>query len=148
MLIRLFVISIKCPEYSQDSKNLGLVSNISYALSIQKQKFNSSVSLSYVNINTAGKNILNTGPSMTMTKEWKNSRLRTSINHNSQIRIVNRQNDGYMSNSGATLTLNQKKQSISFSMNYLYNQYKVQSDGVNFKNFSEYRSTISYGIRF
>lgn len=140
-------------DFSQFSSNVmgtsSLMSSVNYSLSIPSQKLTTTGSVAYVKLSTAGRNMQNIGPSFSASKTWKNGKYRTNMNHNSQLRKTNGLNDGIMSNTGLNASaLIHKKQTLNIGLNYLYNQYKTQSDGLNFRNFSEYRVSITYGIRF
>lgn len=139
-------------DYSQFSSAVSgtssLVSSLNYSLSIPAEKLSASGSLSYISLQMMNRNMRNIGPAFTIAKTWKNGLLRTSLNHNSQFRTTNQQNDGAMSNTGIQVNMIKKMHSVGINLNYLFNQYKAQSDGVNFRNFSEYRTNLSYGIRF
>jgi hypothetical protein len=139
-------------DYSQYSSalsgNASFMSSVNYSMNIPAHKINGSGALSYVKMNTGGRKMINIGPSFSATKTWKNGLYRTSLNHNSQARQTNGLNDGLMSNTGLNLGTTLKKQTLAIGLNYLYNQYKTQSDGLNFRNFSEYRGSVTYGVRF
>lgn len=131
----------------QYSVSNSFIYNAIYSLNIPK-KINASTSLSYVLIEAGGKKMLNIGPNLNASKEWMKGLLRSTVNHNSQIRNTNGLADGLTSNSSLNLAINRKKQSISIASSYLFNTYISQADGTNYRNFSEYRGTITYGIRF
>ena len=124
------------------------VSALNYNLSMQAQKLNAGASFSYVVIQTGGRKLLNIGPSFNVSKEWLKGLLRTSLNHNSQVRSADGQSDGLMSSTGMNATINRKKQSLTLGLNYLFNKYNAQSDALNYRNFAEYRANLTYGIRF
>ncbi|MDF7818565.1 hypothetical protein P1X15_13200 [Runella sp. MFBS21] len=124
------------------------ISSVSYSYSYIPAKLTSSLSVSYVSIETYGRRSTNIGPALTASKEWWKGKLRTSFTHNSQLRQTNRLSDGIMANTGMSASIHQKKQSLTLAANYLYNRYNTSSEGINYRNFSEYRGTITYGIRF
>jgi hypothetical protein len=124
------------------------VAALNYSYGYTPARLNGSVSISYVTIETYGRQLTNIGPSVNVSKEWLKGKVRTSILHNSQVRTAGGLNDGLMSNTGLSASVNQKKQSLTVSANYLYNRYNSSADAISYRNFSEYRGTISYGIRF
>lgn len=124
------------------------VSALNYNFFWQPQKLNVGTSFSYVAIQTGGKDLVYVGPSINVSKEWMKGFLRTNLNHNSQIRTADGQNDGLMTNTGANVAFVRKKQTLSIGLNYLSNRYNAQADALNFIDFTEYRGTITYGIRF
>lgn len=132
-------------QYAGASSMIGVV-NYSYFLI--PQKFSSNVSVSYVSIETGGRKLVNIGPAFMLSKELIKHKIRASLNHNSQFRKTNNLADGFMSNTGLNLSHLYKKQSVSVGVNYLYNQYGIQQNATTYRNFSEIRSTLSYGIRF
>ena len=132
-------------QYTGASSMIGVV-NYSYFL--LPKKLNSTLSVSYVSIETGGRVLMTVGPALTVSKELTKLKLRASLNHNSQFRKTNGQADGFMTNSGFNLSHLYKKQSVSLGVNYLFNQFGVQQNASTNRNFSEIRSTLSYGIRF
>ena len=132
-------------QYTGASSMIGVV-NYSYFL--LPKKLNSTLSVSYVSIETGGRVLMTVGPALTVSKELTKLKLRASLNHNSQFRKTNGQADGFMTNSGFNLSHLYKKQSVSLGVNYLFNQFGVQQNASTYRNFSEIRSTLSYGIRF
>ena len=132
-------------QYTGASSMIGVV-NYSYFL--LPKKLNSTLSVSYVSIETGGRALTTVGPALTVSKELVKLKLRASLNHNSQFRKTNGQADGFMTNSGFNLSHLYKKQSVSLGVNYLFNQFGVQQNASTNRNFSEIRSTLSYGIRF
>lgn len=124
------------------------VSALNYNLSWQPQKLNAGASFSYVSIQTGGKALAYVGPSVNVSKEWMKGLMRTSLNHNSQLRTADGQNDGWMSNTGGNVAFIRNKQTLSVGLNYLSNHYNAQAEALNFVNFTEYRGTLTYSIRF
>ena len=124
------------------------VSALNYTISWQPQKLNAGASFSYVAIQTGGKELTYVGPSVNVSKEWMKGFMRTSLNHNSQLRTADGQNDGLMTNTGASVAFIRKKQTLNIGLNYLSNRYNAQADALTFINFTEYRGTIAYGVRF
>lgn len=132
-------------QYTGASSMIGVVT---YNFTHIPRKLSSTIALSYVSIETAGKSLLNIGPNVGLSKELPKLKVRVGVNHNSQLRKVDGHDDGIMTNTGLTIFCPLNKQSISVGGNYLYNRYKVQQDALVYRNFSELRATLSYGIRF
>lgn len=125
-----------------------MIGVVNYSYFLLPKKLNSTLSVSYVSIETGGRVLMTVGPALTVSKELTKLKLRASLNHNSQFRKTNGQADGFMTNSGFNLSHLYKKQSVSLGVNYLFNQFGVQQNASTYRNFSEIRSTLSYGIRF
>lgn len=132
-------------QYAGASSMIGVVT---YNFSHIPRRLSSTIALSYVSIVTGGRALLNIGPNVVLSKELQKWKVRVGLNHNSQVRKVDGEDDGIVSNTGLTVYYPFKKQSVSMSGNYLYNRYKVQQDAIGYRNFSEMRATLSYGIRF
>lgn len=132
-------------QYAGASSMIGVVT---YNFSHIPRRLSSTVALSYVSIQTGDKTLLNIGPNVVLSKEVQKLKIRVGLNHNSQVRKVDGEDDGIVSNTGLTIYYPFKKQSVSMGGNYLYNRYKVQQDAIGYRNFSEMRATLSYGIRF
>ena len=132
-------------QYAGASSMIGVVT---YNFSHIPRRLSSTIALSYVSIETGGRTLLNIGPNVVLSKEVQKWKVRVGLNHNSQVRKVDGEDDGIVSNTGLTVYYPFKKQSVSMSGNYLYNRYKVQQDAIGYRNFSEMRATLSYGIRF
>ena len=124
------------------------ISSANYTYSYIPAKLTSSLSVSYVSVETYGRRSTNIGPALSTSKEWWKGKLRTSFTHNSQLRRTNQLSDGIMANTGMSASIHQKKQSLTLAINYLYNRYNTSADGINYRNFNEYRGTITYGMRF
>ncbi len=124
------------------------ISSANYTYSYVPAKLTSSLSVSYVSVETYGRRSTNIGPALSTSKEWWKGKLRTSFTHNSQLRRTNQLSDGIMANTGMSASIHQKKQSLTLAINYLYNRYNTSADGINYRNFNEYRGTITYGMRF
>jgi hypothetical protein len=121
---------------------------LGYNTSFIPQKITGSASMSYVLIETGGRKSVNIGPSLNVSRQWFKGKLRTSLNHNSQLRTSDGENDGLMSNTGFMASIQQGKQSLNVGGSFLVNRYKAQSDAVNYRNFNEFRGNITYGFRF
>lgn len=121
---------------------------LSYNTSFIPQKITGSASMSYVLIETGGRKLVNIGPSLSVSRQWLKGKLRTSLNHNSQFRTADGEEDGLMSNTGFTAGMQQGKQSFNVGGSFLVNRYKAQSDAVNYRNFNEFRGNVTYGFRF
>ena len=132
-------------QYAGASSMIGVVT---YNFSHIPRRLSATIALSYVSIETGGRALLNIGPNVVLSKELQKWKVRVGLNHNSQVRKVDGEDDGIVSNTGLTVYYPFKKQSVSMSGNYLYNRYKVQQDAIGYRNFSEMRATLSYGIRF
>ncbi|MCE6992523.1 hypothetical protein [Dyadobacter sp. CY323] len=124
------------------------VSALNYSHSHTAAHLNGNLSLSYVTIDTYGRKMVNIGPGLSVSKEWPKQKIRTSFTHNSQFRTTNGLRDGRVSNTGISASMSRKKQSFSMSVNNLHNRYQSGGDAVSYRNFAEYRGTISYGVRF
>ncbi|MBO0950293.1 hypothetical protein [Fibrella forsythiae] len=132
-------------SYTGSTNRLGA---LSYSLVSLPLKFNATASFTYAAIATAGRRFVTIGPGVNLSREWHKGLFRTTLNHNSQWRTVDGQPDGTVANTGFNVAIRMGMQTLSLGSNLLYNQYAFQADGLTYRNFTEYRGSATYGIRF
>lgn len=104
--------------------------------------------LSFSNIQTAGRTIRMIGPNLNLSMGFLERKLRTGINTSCQFRQANSQKDGLTASTSLNVSYRVNKQSITISGNHIYNRFETQKDGLAFRDFHEFRTSLSYGISF
>lgn len=104
--------------------------------------------VSFSQIVTANRQIRLLGPNLNVGIPFFDRKLRTGLNVNCQFRQANGRKDGLTASTGLNLGYRLKKQTVSLTGNYVYNRFEAQSDGLAFRDFHEFRTSLSYGISF
>src|SRR5690606_185992 len=124
------------------------ISSLGYNFGIPEKKLNASFSLSYNKTDVALRKIVNISPNFTASKTLLDDKLRVSLNQSLQFRSSNGERDGLTSTTSLNLGYTFQRHTLSLNSGYLTNRYKAQYDGINFSNFTETRSNLSYSFSF
>ncbi|QPH40157.1 hypothetical protein [Pedobacter endophyticus] len=122
------------------------IGSLNYNLSWPSQKINASAGVAYNNTAVYNGKIINVSPNLSLTKMFLNNKLRTTLSESIQFRKSEGQGDGLTSNTSIAAGYTFKRHTVSLNSGYLTNRYKA---GIGpYPNFSEFRTNLSYSIRF
>lgn len=104
--------------------------------------------VSYSDIQAGGRRIVMTGPNVNVGLTFLDKKLRANSSLSYQFRQANGQKDGLTASVGGNVSYRIQKQTLSLSGSYVYNRFEAQKDGLAFRDFHEFRTSLSYGISF
>ncbi len=135
-------------QYAAASSQLG---TFTYTLAWPAKFLVVSAVGSYMGLSTYGRNTQAIGGSLNLSRQWLKGRVRATVNQTMQTRTLDGQPDGLFSSTGLSLALRpaeRSRQTLTLNSNYLYNRYQAGADGSAFRNFTELRGNVLYGISF
>ena len=135
-------------QYAAASSQLGM---FTYTLAWPAKFLVVSAVGSYMGLSTYGRNTQAIGGSLNLSRQWLKGRVRATVNQTMQTRTLDGQPDGLFSSTGLSLALRpaeRSRQTLTLNSNYLYNRYQAGADGSAFRNFTELRGNVLYGISF
>ncbi len=135
-------------QYAAASSRFG---TLTYTMAWPAKRLTISAVGSYVALATYGRNTQNTGGSLNLSRQWLKGQIRATVNQTMQTHTLDGQPDGLFSSTGLSLALRPgptSRQTLTLNTNYLYNRYQAGADGSTFRNFTELRGNVLYGISF
>lgn len=125
-----------------------LSGSISYNYSYNPAGLALGTSVQYSSTQTGGRTIVTIGPNANASGRFLDKKLRVGLNLNCQFRQTDGASDGLTATTNVITGYTLGKQTVSLTGGYVVNRFREQKDGLAFRDFNEFRTSISYGIRF